>query len=150
MRHSLSLKKAKPIPEVIQACLAKKRVKLTQERRLILEEALATPGHFEADDLYLTLRSQGKRVSRATVYRTLDMLVHCGVLEQLSFGREGSRYERIYGRERHGHLYCLGCGEIVEFSFEGLADLQRIAEKEFGFRADQPIVQIRGFCRKCQ
>ena len=150
MRHSLNPKKTLPIPEVIQACLAKKQVKLTQERRLILQEALATPGHFEADDLYLKLRSRGKRVSRATVYRTMDMLVHCGVLEQLSLGREGSRYERIYGRERHGHLYCLGCGEIVEFSFGGLEDLQKMAEKEFGFKADQPVVQIRGFCKKCR
>ena len=73
--------------EVFGEYLGRHRFKMTQERRAILEEALSSPGHFDADDLLLRFRNRGRQVSRATIYRTLFHLVKSGLLRKIVVGK---------------------------------------------------------------
>ena len=124
--------------------------RITPERFLILDSVLATRGHFDADELYLKIKSAGKRVSRATVYNTLDLLLKCGFISQYRFGENHSRYEKVFGRPHHDHLICLECGEITEFVSDKIALVQTEICREKKFKAQSTTFQIFGICAKCQ
>src|SRR3972149_4932115 len=97
--------------------LRKKNLKLTQERRDILDEMSGSDRHFGPEELLVQLRENGKRVSRATIYRTLDLLVNSGVVKKVCLGPQQFYYESLQGKNRtHSHMVCLNCGKIVEFS----------------------------------
>ncbi len=142
--------KPKSLEQVFQDFLDRKGIKITRERRLIFEEAMNQMGHFGAEELYIGLRRKRRSVSRATVYRALDLLVEAGFLERISFNREGSRYERIIGRPRHGHLYCLKCGQIFDFIYDGLDRLSEEVYQELNFKVAYPELKVSGYCQGCQ
>ena len=82
----------------------------------IFEKAFETHEHFSAEKLYEWLRQEdGPKVSRATVYRTLDMLERGGFIESLDVGRGELVYEHVLGHKHHDHLVCTECGRIEEF-----------------------------------
>ena len=81
-----------------------------------MEAALDHEGHFGADDLYILMKNANSRVSRATVYKTLELLVQCELLSKRHFGENLTRYESSFKRQTHDHLICIDCGRIVEFS----------------------------------
>lgn len=89
--------------------------RITNERFLILDAALSIKGHFDADELYLKMKNLSMRVSRATVYNTLELMNNCGILIKHNFKGERSRYETQYGRKTHYHIMCLSCNTILEF-----------------------------------
>ncbi len=80
--------------------LSKKGLKMTRERRALLEHVLSVRGHFDVDDLLLRLRRTGHRVSRATLYRNLPVLVESGLIHKVEMARGQARYERMVGRRR--------------------------------------------------
>ena len=86
-------------------------LKVTKERLMLLEELFGSSGHLDADSLLFQLRSQGKHVSRATIYRTLDLLVQCGLARKSRLGREHYVYEKVTPGKRHDHMVCTGCGQ---------------------------------------
>ncbi|MCC7430540.1 transcriptional repressor [bacterium] len=125
-------------------------MRFTPEREIILDEVLKAKTHLEADSLFLTLYQRGIKVSRATVYRTLDLLIKCGLAEKNSFGQNHAHYESVFGTIHHDHLVCLSCEKVIEFIDEEIEELQdKICEK-FGFKAVKHSHQIFGYCEKCQ
>jgi Fur family ferric uptake transcriptional regulator len=131
--------------------LRKKNLKLTQERRVILDEMSGSERHFGPEELMLQLRDKGKRVSRATVYRTLDLLVDSGVVKKVCLGPQQFYYESLAKKEqKHSHLVCLKCGRIVEFSDSQTEE--RIGQicYEHGFRMTSRCFQVFGFCSQCK
>ena len=122
----------------------------TSERYAILDEVMRTQGHFDAEGLYYRLITNGVKVSRATVYNTLDLLQNCGLVSKYRFTENSSRYERSFGRPHHHHLICLGCGDIIEFVNERLERLQNEACAEKEFFPQSSTVQIFGLCGKCK
>jgi len=95
--------------------LDKQGLKSTTERQLILDEVLALEDHFEAEDLLIRLRQRGARISKGTIYRTLNLLVESGLVRQVAFVDKHAHYEHVYGHEHHEHLICLSCGKIINF-----------------------------------
>lgn len=136
--------------ETLEHYLKEKNLRSTRERHTILEEIMDGDGHFDADEFYTRLKNKGSKVSRATIYNTLDLLVECGLISKYSFGQSHARYEKAFGRPRHDHLICLECGEITEFVNERLIKLQEDVCKENGFRLQSASLQIFGTCSKCQ
>ena len=130
--------------------LSTNRLRNTPERFKILDEVMKGSGHFDADELHARLRSKGIKVSRATVYNTLDILLQCGLISKYLFGENHSRYEKSFGRPRHDHLICLSCGDIIEFVNEKLSRIQEDVCKENNFRPQNATLQIFGVCEKCQ
>lgn len=131
--------------------LRRKNLKLTQERRVILDEMAGSDRHFGPEDLLFNLREKGKRVSRATVYRTLDLLVDSGVVKRVCLGPQQFYYESIAKKEqKHSHLVCLRCGKITEFSDQATEErLSRIC-RENSFRMTSRCFQVFGFCSNCR
>ncbi|HIE28171.1 TPA: transcriptional repressor [Candidatus Poribacteria bacterium] len=124
-------------------------MKFTKERRIILESAFATHRHFEVDDLLFQLRSNNKRVSKATIYRTLPLLVRSGLLREVHDDDKHTHYEHIYGHEHHDHLICLNCGKIIEFGNPIIESLQDEVCKQHEFTPVKHRYEILGYCREC-
>jgi Fur family ferric uptake transcriptional regulator len=125
-------------------------LKVTKERIMLLEELFNSSGHLDADSLLFQLRNQGKRVSRATIYRTLDLLVQCGLARKSRLGREHYVYEKVTPGKRHDHMVCTGCGSILEFHDAELEECQRQVCLNHRFRPTFYSLQIQGVCAECQ
>lgn len=124
--------------------------KFTAERRLILEEICNSDEHFEAPDLWMRLRQKGIRVSKATVYRTLPLLVKSGLLRESVNIQKRAYYESMYGREHHEHMVCIECGQIKEFSSPTIEILQDKICEEYNFKAISHKLVIMGYCANCR
>lgn len=130
--------------------LQKKSLKLTSQRRKILEKILEMDKtHFTADDLVDEFREERPRVSKATVYRTLSVLVEPGILEEHQFGDSHKVYELSEGRPHHDHLICTNCGKILEFFNEAMEKLQDKVASSNGFHATHHSQKIYGICQVC-
>jgi len=125
-------------------------LKCTSGREEVFREAVATEGHFEPEELAYRIRRKGSRVSIATVYRTLPLLVKAGLIKEVIHGEKHHHYERIHGNNLHDHLICLKCGKIVEFAEESLKEIEEQICKRHHFRPQKIVVEIFGYCRKCQ
>lgn len=134
-----------------QEFLKARGLKLTQQRQRILESALAVDEHFSAEDLFERLRSESQRISKATVYRTLALLVEAHLLDTHDFERGHTLYERAaHGTAHHDHLICLGCDRVFEFHSEEIEDLQEQVALRFDFEMVSHTHQIYGICGRCQ
>ncbi len=135
--------------EVFQEFLREQGQKLTHQRGAILKRILAVDVHFSAEDLFETLRGDG--ISKATVYRTLSLLVEAGILDALDFERGHMLYERRnQGEHHHDHLVCLSCKQIFEFHDEEIERLQEIIAQKHDFKVVSHTHHIYGECGSCR
>lgn len=130
--------------------LRQESYRVTPERFEVLNTVMSTTGHFDADELFLSLKKGGSKVSRATVYNTLDILEECGLVFKTRLKDHGSRYEKAFGRYHHDHLVCVNCGKIVEFVDEAIETGQENVAKKFKFKLVTHSHQIFGLCPDCQ
>jgi len=129
--------------------LRSRGVKFTAPRKRILEAVLELCEHFEAEQLLFTLRQQGRRVAKATIYRTLPLLVDCGILKQVRFDVKQAYYERCFGETAHDHMVCRRCGRIIEFGSDDVIVLRAKLARENRFHAVSHRFQISGLCWDC-
>lgn len=123
--------------------------RVTQERLALFEEIFAQHKHIDAEELLATIKSRGLKISRATVYRNLDLLVECGMVRKQRLGRDRFLYEHVHGGQHHDHLVCTGCGRVVEFMSPGIAALQSEICRAHGFVPTRHTLQISGLCNDC-
>lgn len=134
------------IRDVFSTFLKERNLRQTPERFAILDEVYASDDHFDADELYLRLKSNGTRVSRATVYNTLDLLVACDLVGRHQFGHNQAKYERAYSYWQHDHLICLECGKILEFCDPRLQSIQETIAGIYDFNVKRHSLQLYGYC----
>ena len=132
-----------------EAYLRGKKLKLTGERMEILAAIFQKNAHFDAEELHGELRQQGRDISRATVYRTLDLLVQCGLVRKSSLGSSHANYEPARENEHHDHLICLNCNKVMEFFRPDLEQLQDDICREWQFQPLHHSLQIFGLCSSC-
>ncbi len=135
-----------------RALLRHEGLRMTPERSVILTEIFKIEGHFQPDDLLVRFRTNGVRISRATIYRTLDLLVSCGLVERETFAG-GVHYERAHhveGHPHHDHLVCMSCGAIFEFHNAEIERLQERVCRSFDFEPHGHSHQISGVCADCR
>ena len=130
--------------------LKKEGLKYTPQRTAVLEEIIKDKGHRESEEIYLALKKRGKHVSRATVYRTMDILVNNGFARKMNLGDGRARYESKVNSPHHDHLVCMDCGLIVEFMDQKIEDLQDEIAIQYEFQLKRHIHQLFGLCKKCQ
>lgn len=133
----------------LESYLRQQGYRITPERFEVLDAVMAQPGHFEADELFLNLKKNGSKVSRATVYKTLQILEDCDLVFRHRIKDHGSRYEKAFGRDHHDHLICIQCGKIVEFVDKTIEERQESVAREFNFRLISHSHQIFGICPDC-
>ncbi len=130
--------------------LKQRGFKVTRQRMTILETVFGSREHFSAEQLHRRLLDEGHRVSLATVYRSVNVLVEGGFLEALDVGGGQMLYERVDGREEHhDHLVCIVCGSIEEFRCDEIERLQEQQASARGFEMTHHSLRIFGRCREC-
>ena len=136
--------------DIFRKYLERRGLKLTAERQALFDELFARHEHFEADELLVRLRAKHKKISRATIYRTLDLLVESGIVGRVRIGETGYRYERLRAGEHHDHLICNECGRVIEFFEPRIESLQDEVCEQYGFLPLSHSHQMRGICRQCR
>ncbi len=130
--------------------LRSKKLKLTGERLEILASIFQRDSHFDAETLHAELKTAGGDISRATVYRTLDLLVQSGLVRKNSLGSSHANYEAARGDEHHDHLICLCCKKVIEFYRPDMEALQERICADHDFRLVHHSLQIFGICPGCK
>ena len=128
--------------ERFQDFLRAHKLKFTQEREDVLERFFRLDEHIEADELLMRMRQGESRVSRATIYRTLDLLVQAGLARKVRLGTDRYYYEHILGRRQHEHMICVQCGKVIEW-FD--PEIPRVVDKnlrQHGFVAARYSLQV--------
>lgn len=148
-RRAMNELQFEQVEREFEAFIRKKGLKLTSQRRRILKRVFATNRHFTADEIHESFRRGRTDVSRATVYRTLSLLVEGGFIDMLDLGGDTKRYEHILDREHHDHLMCTRCGMVVEFQESRIEELQDEVAARQGFKITSHSLRLFGTCRKC-
>ena len=133
----------------VEQLLRSKGIRLTTERRLIIQRAVAFL-HFTAEGLVKDVRALDASVARGTIYRTLALLYQVGVVEKHDFRYGPPNYEVTFGKAHHDHLMCIQCGEIIEFQEPRVETLQQDVVKRYGYQLLSHTHKLYGLCRPCQ
>jgi Fur family ferric uptake transcriptional regulator len=123
--------------------------KRSGKRDRIVNVFLKQEGHLSADDLVALIKREDHRISRATVYRTLQWMVDAGIARKVDFGEGRFRYEHSYRHPRHFHLICKTCNRSFEFLSSDIEALVEEVAAARAFTARQTVVQIYGTCEAC-
>lgn len=133
-----------------QKFIQKQNLLWSTEREIITEQVFDNHFHFTADDLFIQLNKKGKDISRATVYRTLELLERSGLVSKIQMQSGKRLYEHIFGHPHHDHLICQKCGKMVEFHSTGIEELQKRVALENNFKMTGHCLKIYGICSDCQ
>src|SRR5689334_1929890 len=135
----------------LTAYMAKKGLRSTAQRRLIVDTFFGSASHMTIEDLLHEVRTHDKGIGYATVYRTLKLLAECGVASERRFGDGLSRYELAdEASAHHDHLICVSCGKIVEFEEPRIEALQEEIAARHGFEVTSHKHEMYGTCPECQ
>jgi len=134
--------------EKLREYLATQNKRLTPERENIVEEVFSTHEHFDADMLVhrLSSRKDKKRVSRSSVYRTLELMEKAGLLRKVARTEDRDVYEHDYGYPQHDHLICTKTSKMIEFRNEEILEILERVAAEHGFRITGHRLEVYGVC----
>jgi Fur family ferric uptake transcriptional regulator len=124
--------------------------KRSSKREQIVNVFLRQDGHLSADDLFDQIRKEDQRISRATVYRTLQWMVDAGIARKVDFGEGRFRFEHGYRQPRHFHLICKTCNRSFEFLSSDIETLVEEVATARDFSVAHSVVQLYGTCHECQ
>jgi len=136
------------VKQIFQAHLESKNLRKTPERFAILEEIYSKSGHFDVESLYVNMKERNYRVSRATVYNTLDLLVDCDLVTKHQFGMNQSQFERAYGFRQHDHLICTDCNKVHEFCDPRIQNIQSTVGQLLQFNVIHHSLVLYAQCAK--
>ena len=141
----------KPFIRLFGRYLREQGLPVTQQREAVAEVVFSSSSHLSVDDIEQHLRKSGHRIGKATIYRTLDLLVGSHLAEEHDFGEGFKRYEHRLSRQPvHEHLICLECGTVIEFRSQEIANIEGRVASEHGFRPSRHRLEIYGLCKDCQ
>jgi len=138
------------VKNIFSAHMEQNGLRKTPERFAILEEIYRRNDHFDAETLYNEMLRQQYRVSRATVYNTLDLLVSCDLVTRHQSGKNQAQYERSYGYRQHDHIICVDCRKVVEFCDPRIQQIQTMMGDLLNFKITHHSLQMYGICGNCQ
>lgn len=131
--------------------LATKNQRMTRERAIIVDEVFSSHEHFDAEQLIqrLAQRTDGRRVSRSTIYRSLALLEEAGLIRRVARQDDRDVFEHDYGYPQHDHLICNRCGTLLEFHSEEISQVLEKVAREHGFRIEGHRLEVNGLCDRC-
>lgn len=135
------------VKNIFIAHLEQKDLRKTPERFAILEEIYSNSGHFDVEQLFIKMKNKNYRVSRATVYNTLNLLVECDLVVKRQFGQNLAQYEKSYGYKQHDHLICTHCHKVTEFCDPRIFQIQEMVGRLLNFQISHHSLMLYGNCQ---
>jgi Fur family ferric uptake transcriptional regulator len=135
-----------------QRSLAQRGVRLTRQRKILLDLLDKTGLHLDAERLYQLAKEKDPKLNRVTVYRTLKLLKEGGLVDELDLMHQKGEqhYYETRRKQEHAHIICLGCGKVEEFFGEPLQRLRKQIETHFGFQIVLARTEVGGYCSHCR
>ena len=136
--------------EVFRQWIKEQGLKATSQREDIAQVFFAANRHISVEELYSEVRQVNPRVGYATVYRTMKLLMECGLATEQHFTDGQARFENVEEEHHHDHIICQRCGRIIEFVHPQIEQLQEKVAREYGFLATNHKMEIYGICQECR
>ena len=134
---------------LFRAALQEQHLPVTQQREVIARIVFESGQRLSADEVAARLHAEGERVGKATVYRTLNLLVQVGLATEHDFDEGFKRYETKVGQAQHDHLICTGCGSVTPFQRDELNRLQAEVARTLAFHILRRQLKLYGLCARC-
>ena len=140
-----------PYLHLFHRYLRQQGLPITQQREVVADVVFNSPEHLSVEEIEGALRERGERIGKATIYRTMEILVRSGLVEEHDFGEGFKRYEHLFGQQPvHEHLICTHCAKVTEFLSPEVERVQEEVSRRHGFLPTRHRLEIYGLCVECQ
>ena len=140
-----------PYIHLFRRYLRQQNLPVTQQREVVADVVFNSSEHLSVEDIEAQLRTRGERIGKATIYRTMEILVRSGLVVEHDFGEGFKRYEHLFGHQpEHEHLICTHCGHVTEFQRPEIGRIEEEVARQHGFLPTRHRLEIYGLCASCQ
>lgn len=136
--------------QVLREHLARKRLKMTQQRETILRVFLHAKRHLTVEELHVLVKGEDPSIGLTTVYRTMRLFCECNLARANHFEEGRVRYEQQYKTAHHDHMICVQCGKTIEFVNQQIERLQEKVVQKYGFQMVDHRMELFGYCPSCR